>query len=108
MGLCKFCFIVSLLMVISFGCASTPLKFSNLKPEVYEVLGEGEGTATGIMLFHFIPIGQNARFVDAYRAAVNSKGGDGLIDIEISEQWFWAYISTGYQTTVKGTVVKGK
>ena len=108
MRLCMFCFGVSLLMIISFGCASTPLKISNLNPQVYEVLGEGEGSATGIMLLHFIPIGQNKRFVNAYREAVNSKGGDGLIDMEISEQWFWAYILTGYQTTIKGTVVKGK
>lgn len=108
MRICMFCFIVSLLMIISFGCASTPLKISNLKPGNYEVLGEGEGTATGIMLFQLIPIGQNKRFVNAYEKAVNSKGGDALIDMEISEQWFWAYILNAYETTVKGTVVKRK
>ena len=51
MGLRKSCFIVSLLMVISFGWSSTPVKLSNLKPEVYEVLGEGEELPLGLCSF---------------------------------------------------------
>ena len=108
MRLSVFCLLISLFMIISFGCASTPLKFHGLDPGNYEVLGEGQGTATGIMLLQFIPIGQNTRFMQAYQAAVHSKGGDALIDIEISERWFWAYILNGYSTTVKGTVVRRK
>ena len=93
-------------MTIS-GCSSVPLVISTPAPDQkYEVLGEGYGQATGIMLFNIIPIMQNQRFVRAYNAAVQSKGGDRLINLTIKEQWFWAYIMNGYITSVSGTVVK--
>jgi hypothetical protein len=91
------------------GCVSQPLKFptvAELKAKSYEVVGEGEGKATGIMLFACIPIGQNERYVRAYDLAVQSKGGDALIDPTVQEKWFWGYILDGYTTTVTGTVIK--
>ena len=97
--------------VLAAGCVSQPLKFptvEQLDKSKYDVLGEGEGEATGLMLFQCIPIGQNERYVRAYEAAVKSKGGDALIDPTIQENWFWAYILNGYQTHVKGTVIKYK
>jgi hypothetical protein len=100
--------IVSLLAALLVGCAGVPVEMTSVKGSDYEVLGEGEGSATGIMLFNFIPIGQNQRFQKAYNAAVASKGGDYLLNPEISERWFWAYILNGYTTTVRGTVVKAK
>jgi len=99
---------VLLLASLSVGCVGVPVQMTSVKGDNYEVLGEGEGKATGIMLFNFIPIGQNQRFEKAYNAAVASKGGDYLLNPEISERWFWAYILNGYVTTVKGTVVKAK
>lgn len=104
-GLYVFLFLLAS-MTIS-GCASAPLVITTPAPDQkYEVLGEGYGQATGIMLFNFIPIRQNQRFVRAYNAAVQSKGGDRLINPTIKEQWFWAYIMNGYITSVSGTVVK--
>ncbi|HKI69316.1 MAG TPA: hypothetical protein VKA67_06995 [Verrucomicrobiae bacterium] len=97
------------LSLLAAGCVSQPLKFpttEQLKSTKYEVLGEGTGEATGLMLFQFIPIGQNERYVRAYDAAVKSKGGDALIDPTIQENWFWGYILNGYQTRVTGTVIK--
>lgn len=97
--------------LLAAGCVSQPLKFptvEQLNKGSYDVLGEGEGEATGLMLFQFIPIGQNQRYVRAYEAAVKSKGGDALIDPTVEENWFWAYILNGYQTHVKGTVIKYK
>ena len=87
-----------------------PLQMSSPAPDSskYEVLGEGKGTAAGVMLFNIIPIKQNDRFQRAYDAAVASKGGDKLLDPVISENWFWAYILNCYKTTVKGTVVREK
>jgi hypothetical protein len=77
-------------------------------PAQYEVLGEGEGSSTGIMLFQFIPIGQNDRFERAYYYAVESKGGDALMNVVVTEDWFWAWLLNGYKTTVRGTVIKYK
>jgi hypothetical protein len=101
--------LAGVLLVFVVGCSSTPLKIpTDMVSSGYEVLGEGEGSSTGIMLFNFIPIGQNDRFQEAYHKAVLSKGGDALLNPVISEQWFWAYVLNGYVTTVKGTVIKYK
>jgi hypothetical protein len=95
------------LFVFVAACQSAPLKIStDMASSGYDVLGEGEGSSTGIMLFNVIPIGQNDRFQEAYHNAVLSKGGDALLNPEISERWFWAYVLNGYVTTVKGTVIK--
>jgi len=99
---------LSLLVFLATGCVSRPLKIETRTKSNYEELGEGRGTATGIMLFNLIPIGQNERFIRAYESAVQSKGGDALLNPEISERWFWAYILNGYHTTVRGTVIKYK
>lgn len=96
----------SLLLIFMISCTSIPLRIENIDTDQYEILGEASAKATGIMLFNLIPIKQNTRFKRAYDAAVRSKGGDFLIDVEVSERWFWAYILNGYITTVKGTVVK--
>jgi len=90
------------------GCTSQPLKIPHITSTNYEVLGEGKAQATGIMLFNIIPIKQNDRFIRAYNAAIKSKNGDALIDIEIKEKWFWAYVLNGYKTEIKGTVIKYK
>ena len=97
-----------MLLIGAVGCVSQPLKISTPKQQNYEVLGEGHGNATGLMLFNIIPIGQNERFVRAYDQAVKSKGGDDLINPVITENWFWGYILNGYSTTIEGTVIKYK
>jgi len=90
------------------ACSSQVLKIPHVSNTNYEVLGESKAQATGIMLFNVIPIKQNDRFVRAYNAAVKNKNGDALIDVEIKEDWFWAYVLNGYKTEVKGTVIKYK
>lgn len=101
--------LLGILALVAAGCASQPLKFpttAEISKGNYTVLGEGEGEATGLMLFDVIPIGQNERFVRAYDAAVKSKNGDALIDPTIEEHWFWGYVLDGYSTKVSGTVIK--
>ena len=58
--------ILCLIFLFSYGCASVPLRVTNndLDNRDYEILGEGEGSATGLMLFNVVPIGQNTRFRD--------------------------------------------
>ena len=74
----------------------------------YTVLGHSEASATGIMLLGVIPIGQNNRFVRAQDAAIKAKGGDALINTQVQEKWFWAWVLNGYTTKISGDVVKLK
>jgi len=100
---------LSMVFLLACGCSSVPLKLqTDMADKGYDTLGEGEGSATGIMLFGVIPIGQNTRFQEAYQDAVNSKGGDALLNPVISERWYWAYVLNGYTTTISGTVIKFK
>jgi len=94
--------------VMLAGCSGVSMKTQNLNESEYTVIGHGQATATGIMLFQFIPIQQNDRFVRAQNAAIESRGGDAMINVEVQEDWFWAWILNGYQTTVSGDVVKMK
>ncbi|MEP9318533.1 hypothetical protein ABKS89_15455 [Pseudomonas sp. LABIM340] len=90
------------------GCTGTPMKTQNYSPEQYTVIGHSEGKATGLMLLGVIPIQQNNRFVRAQDAAIKAKGGDALINTQVQEKWFWAWVLNGYTTTVSGDVVKLK
>ena len=90
------------------GCTGAPMKTQNLDPDQYEVIGKGSATATGIHLFGIIPIALNSRFVRAQEAAIDSKNGDALINVQVQEKWFWAWVLNGYKTTVSGDVVKLK
>lgn len=84
------------------------MKSSQLESSQYTVIGHGEAQATGLLLFGMIPIQQNNRFVRAQNAAIQSKGGDAMINTQVQENWFWAWVLTGYTTTVSGDVVKLK
>ncbi|QNQ98122.1 hypothetical protein BGI51_10750 [Pseudomonas oryzihabitans] len=90
------------------GCTGTAMKTQNLDPSQYTVVGHGEGKATGLMILGFIPVQQNDRFVRAQQAAIKSRGGDALINAQVQENWFWAYVLSGFTTTVSGDVVKLK
>ncbi len=59
--------ILCLIFLLSYGCASVPLKVNNIESDNrdYEILGEGVGTAVGVMLFNVIAIRQNNRFLVA-------------------------------------------
>lgn len=90
------------------GCTGTAIKSPQYDSSQYTVLGHSEASATGIMLFGVIPIGQNSRFVRAQTAAIQAKGGDALINTEVQEKWFWAWVLSGYTTKISGDVVKLK
>ncbi|SDS63673.1 hypothetical protein NLK61_17185 [Pseudomonas fuscovaginae UPB0736] len=99
----------SLLFTLALGgCTGTAMKTQQLDSNQYTVIGHSEATATGMLLFGVIPIRQNDRFVRAQTAAIQAKGGDALINTQIQENWFWAWVLTGYTTKVSGDVVKLK
>ncbi|PYD10376.1 hypothetical protein [Pseudomonas syringae] len=90
------------------GCTGTPMKTSQYDSSQYTVVGHSEASATGLMLFGLIPIRQNDRFVRAQNSAIQAKGGDALINTQVQEKWFWAWVLNGYTTTVSGDVIKLK
>ena len=95
--------VVVLLLV---GCSSIPVQMGPDRDRKFEVVGPSTGTASGFMLFQFIPIMQNSKIDRAYREAVNNRGGDAIINPKISESWYWAYIGNGYTTTIEGDVIR--
>ncbi|WP_081673709.1 hypothetical protein [Pseudomonas cremoricolorata] len=90
------------------GCTGTPMTTPHYDSSQYTVLGHSEASATGLMLFGLFPIQQNTRFVRAQNAAIKAKGGDALINTQVQEKWFWAWVMNGYTTTVSGDVIKLK
>ena len=94
--------------VVLAGCTGTPMTSTHYDSSQYTVLGHSEGSATGLMLLGVIPIRQNTRFVRAQEAAIAAKGGDALINTEVQEKWFWAYVLSGFTTKVSGDVIKLK
>ncbi|WP_454842685.1 hypothetical protein [Pseudomonas hormoni] len=99
---------VSLLGLVLAGCTGAPMKTQQYDASQYTVVGHSEASATGLLLFGVIPIRQNNRFVRAQDAAIKAKGGDALINTQVQENWFWAWVLTGYTTKVSGDVVKLK
>jgi hypothetical protein len=71
-------------------------------------LGATWGDDVGLLLFGFIPIRQNDRFVEAYNEAVQKAGASRLTDVTISERWWWGYVINGYVFKVEGTAVTNK
>ncbi|EJL02542.1 MULTISPECIES: hypothetical protein [Pseudomonas] len=90
------------------GCTGAPMKTQQYDSSQYTVVGHSEASATGLMLFGLIPIRQNSRFVRAQTAAIQAKGGDAMINTQVQENWFWAWVLSGYTTSVSGDVIKLK
>nr|WP_178132158.1 hypothetical protein [Pseudomonas sp. C2B4] len=90
------------------GCNSAPMNTQHYDSSQYTVLGHSEASATGLMLFNLIPIRQNSRFVRAQNEAIKAKGGDAMINTQVQERWFWAWVLNGYTTKVSGDVIKLK
>ena len=99
---------VALFGLVLAGCTGAPMKTQQYDSSQYTVVGHSEATATGLLLFGLIPIQQNNRFIRAQNAAIKAKGGDAMINTQVQENWFWAWVLTGYTTTISGDVVKLK
>jgi len=96
-----------IILIGLIGCISGPyeIKTAPLSPNE-KILGKAEGSSGGVLLFGFIPIGQNARFKNAYNQALQTQpGSTRLIDPTIEEQWFYGFILEGFIFQIKGTAV---
>lgn len=94
------------------GCASGPVMIAPEPPTNYERLGRAQGTATGSLgivstAYYVVPMGLNSRVQRAYDDAVKSvPGATGLIDVTISEDWFWWLVGTGRTVTITGEAIR--
>jgi hypothetical protein len=101
--------VLIILTGLIIGCASSPMKV--LTPPANYVtsckdLGDGEGTGSGFLFLHLVPLGINGRLVEAYQQAINSKGGTHLLNPSVKDYWYWVYIGQINTTTVNGKVIK--
>ena len=94
------------------GCVSDPFIVAPRPPEKHEILGKAEGSACGSLLidgtaYNFIPIMLNSRVERAYKSAVDSvPGATGLINVSLTEDWFWWVIGSTRCVTIAGEAIK--
>ena len=96
------------LLIWVTGCKSVPMHMGAKPGSEYEIVGKAEGTGGGFMLFCFIPLDQNQRFMKAYKEAITRGGGDDLINPQLSEIWYLTPVGNGFLATVKGDVIRYK
>jgi len=103
---------LTVLGVVLGGCASAPTNIAPMPPSNYTVLGKATGSACGSLgilstAYNFIPMGLNSRVKRAYDEAVASiPGASSLINVEMSESWYWWLIGTARCVTITGDAVK--
>ncbi len=96
----------ALACLILAGCTTTPLRIPSESIRHDEIsLGAVDGSASSIVLFGFIPLGENDRFADAYQRALAQRPADRLIDISMYESSWWAYIVSGHVVHVTATAI---
>jgi hypothetical protein len=98
------------LAAASSGCRGIAYKMATVEPDLtkYEVLGPATARGRGFMVLNIIPVNQNNKIERAVEAAIQSKGGDEMINISVQESWFWAYVMNSYAVDVTGTVIRKK
>ncbi|MBU1053484.1 MAG: SHOCT domain-containing protein [Proteobacteria bacterium] len=91
-----------LLSAFVFGCAGTPVHFSDAPLDKLDLSRGRKVTAkaAGIHLFSLIPIGINERHLDAYEKLQIEAGNDYLTNIYIQDSWSWVVIGHKYSTTL--------
>lgn len=94
-------FIILLLSVIQYGCVSDQVKFVNSSTKTLDMTSEKRisGKGGGLLLFGFIPMFINSRQQSAYEDMMVKVGsGYHVVDINVQDQWKWAFIGTKCNT----------
>ena len=96
-----------MLVCLLSGCASDMNTIVAKPPLNAQKLGHVEGTATGSLLFTFIPIGENLRTKQAYaNALAKAPGATALQNVTLQEDWNWWLFGTSKIVTISGEAVK--
>ena len=94
------------------ACASEPFNVAPRPPEKFEKLGAATGQACGSLLilgtaYYFIPVQLNSRVERAYARALESvPGATGLVNVTMTEDWYWWVIGTARCVTVTGEAIR--
>ena len=98
-----------LICIFAISCTSVSHRVSANTPcGSCQELGQNDGNACGFILFGIIPIGYSDVPERAYKAAIETKHGDALINPSVSDSWYNCGIGMLLCTQVSGTVVKIK
>ena len=92
---------VILLSVIQYGCVSDQVKFENTSLKALDLTSEKRisGKAGGLLLFGILPMYINGRQKCAYEDMMVKVGsGYHVVDINVQDQWKWAFIGTRCNT----------
>lgn len=95
--------IVLLLSAMQYGCVSDQIKFVNSSPKTLDMTSEKtiSGKGSGLLLFGFLPMYINGRQQTAYEDMMVKVGsGYHVVDINVQDQWKWAFIGTKCSTIV--------
>lgn len=102
--------VVAVLLVS--GCSGAFVKVAPLPPAGYERLGHVEGSGCGSLAiawgpWAFIPIGLDSRLERARAAALAQRpGATALVDVRITERWYWYFLALTRCITVSGEAIR--
>jgi hypothetical protein len=104
--------VVAFVGIASLGGCTSTVSIAPLPPEKYERLGATSGSACGILLLGdyvaaFIPIGLSERVQTAKAKAIaNVPGATDLVDVSITERWYYWLVGSSRCVTVSGEAIK--
>lgn len=109
MSVWKSAALVALLAATSAGCTAAPVTIAPstmpLEPGSYRVLGDAEGSAMGVSIIG-IPVAGLRQMGEARDEALQTSGGDALIEVAGDCCTLNLPLVTLYWTTIEGKAVK--
>ena len=100
------CFIFIFLIALNAGCTSNLVRVSSVPIGEYKVLAKVQGKACGALILGFIPIRLNGRVARAHQNALSTvSGATKLINVTVSDDWYWWVIGQSYCFTVSGEAI---
>jgi len=91
----------------SLACAGS---FQTVAPAIadrYERLGEVRSEACGSLVLGVIPAALNSRVPRAYAQALGQRAGaTALVDVTLTERWFYWVFGTTRCATISGVAIK--
>ncbi len=104
-----FRFVVSAVVAVSVSaCVGAPARLgsSSAAAPAQGTAREISGSSCGFQLLLFIPIAVNGRLAEANKELKAEAAGDYITNIRVEESWYYAFVGTGYCTTLKATAIR--